>query len=219
MVPNLVKKLNKSQQGSGSRGSSGRGDGGVTMAFVCNEVMQEPLTEVDRTTGDESFEDWNVIMGQVDAMEVEGLAGILVVKPLTDRKELSCPAARKRKARALAKIEHQGRVGECCHGEGEEGDNFVNESLDFSFDEDFSVDEVANSNSLSDSVKRSYGVVLQSSERNATVDGCYILNTSTSSSLGCACTHYSMSRALCGSDGKCMTVEQQVDSAWLVNPF
>jgi len=52
MVPNLVKKLNQQGRGVGR---------GVTMAFVCNDVMQEPLTEVDSTTGDDSFEDWNVI--------------------------------------------------------------------------------------------------------------------------------------------------------------
>jgi len=149
-------------------------------------------------------------------MQVKDLAGILVVTPLLDKKSLSCPSARRRKARLLAKTELQGRVGECCHEE--EGEDFVNESLDFSFDEGFSFDEEATTTS-SDSVKRSYGVVLQSSERNALVDGCYILNTSTSSSFGCSCTHYSMSRALCGSDGTCLTVEQQVDSAWLVNPF
>ena len=68
-------------------------------------------------------------------------------------------------------------------------------------------------------LERSYGVVLQSVERNPVVDGCYILRTSTSRSVGCTCTHYSMSRALCGADGNCMTVQEQVDKSWLVNPF
>merc|ERR1711924_275158 len=78
------------------------------------------------------------------------------------------------------------------------------------FEEEFSKEEVGD---------RSYGIVLQSVKRNPLVDGCYILRTSTSRSVGCQCTHYSMSRALCGSDGTCMTVEQQVDQSWLVNPF
>lgn len=211
MVPKLVKTLNK-----GGR----REKGAVSMAFVCNESMVEPLSEVfpegqDNSRGSASLDDWDVILSQIDSMQFPEMSGVLVVKPLEDTSTLNCPSARKKKARVLTKTALQGRVGDCCDEEELEGD-FLNESLDAEYYDDVDFSDILVDQ---DTVKRSYGVVLQSTQRNATVDGCYILNTSSSSSFGCTCTHYSMSRAMCGSDGSCLTVEEQVNSAWLVNPF
>jgi len=204
-VPKLVSKLNKS-----TSSSLQRGEGAVTTAFVCNETLQEPLTRVHNSNPDEKdFDNWNVILNEVGAMEDgDDLAGVLVVKSLD---KLECPAAKKKRAVTLPST-LTGSIGDCCEGEEEELEDM------FLGYEDLEVLAKDNSEEVLPS-DRTYGVVLQSKTRNPIVDGCYILRTSTSRSAGCQCTHYSMSRALCATDGSCMSVEEQLDKAWLVNPF
>lgn len=244
MVPALVNKVNKSTH-SGSH--SGRGKGAITMAFVCNETFDEPLTRVLQETRAEpegaaaaeafassedaqpeegqTFEDWNVILDEVDAMQVNEMAGVLVVKPLFDEEAIRCPSGRNRAAQVLTQSALRGSVGDCCD---EDDDDYGD---DLGFDLAFESDVYSKQDGFSDiyaeeygnneePLKRSYGIVLQSVDGgNPTVDGCYILNTTTSRSVGCACTHYSMSRASCGADGSCLKVNDQLDKAWLVNPF
>jgi len=206
MVPKLVKKMNKKRDLH-------------TLAFVTFEdVANSMLEEVEGVAGSPEL-DWDVVLEGVDSMKgAEDMAGILVVKPLMDPQNLSCPSGRMRAAKVLAENTLRGSIGDCCDDEDLDFDmdaaaeTNVFSSPEFAdiFEEEFSKEEVGD---------RSYGIVLQSVKRNPLVDGCYILRTSTSRSVGCQCTHYSMSRALCGSDGTCMTVEQQVDQSWLVNPF
>lgn len=225
MVPKLVNTVNKSTHLSPP---ARRGEGAVTMAFVCNETFEEPLTRVLQETTQPaeeggSFEDWNVIMEGVSAMDrMDTMAGVLVVKPLFDESALKCPSGRDRAATLLTQNALRGSVGDCCEDDFEDDDDdVVFESNVYSEPRSFQDIYAAADEASGDmpALERSYGVVLQSVERNPVVDGCYILRTSTSRSVGCTCTHYSMSRALCGADGNCMTVQEQVDKSWLVNPF
>ena len=107
MVPKLVNTVNKSTHLSPP---ARRGEGAVTMAFVCNETFEEPLTRVLQETTQPaeeggSFEDWNVIMEGVSAMDrMDTMAGVLVVKPLFDESALKCPSGRDRAATLLTQL-------------------------------------------------------------------------------------------------------------------
>jgi len=223
MVPDLVNKVNKSTHSSHAR----RGYDTITMAFVCNETFDKPLTRVfhergrayDEDSPENNFHDWSVILEEVDAMNVKSMAGVLVVKPLFDESNLKCPAGKDTTPTIFSHADLRGSVGDCC---GDEDFDFVDEVAfeskvysEYNSFNDIYADIYADGEPL----ERSYGVVLQSCVTNPMVDGCYILRTSTSRSVGCTCTHYSMSRALCGLEGSCLPVQEQMDKAWLVNPF
>ncbi|UPR00500.1 hypothetical protein HOP50_05g38150 [Chloropicon primus] len=234
MVPDLVNKVNKSTHSSHAR----RGDDTITMAFVCNEALDKPLTRVFQERGrahdedassegaalledspENNFHDWSVILEEVDAMQVKSMAGILVVKPLFDESNLKCPAGKDTTPSLFPHADLRGSVGDCCGDEDFDfADEVVFESNVLSEYNSFN-DIYADKNADGEPLERSYGVVLQSCVTNPVVDGCYILRTSTSRSVGCTCTHYSMSRALCGLEGSCLPVQEQMDKAWLVNPF
>mmetsp|Transcript_1873 Transcript_1873/g.4798 ORF Transcript_1873/g.4798 Transcript_1873/m.4798 type:complete len:379 (-) Transcript_1873:264-1400(-) len=276
MVHSLVTKLNNEARET----SQQRGEGAVTLAFVCNDTIAAPLTEVPQQSPDDvsanpsefdlgglevngfasdfedpfedfedfddaenqgtSFDNWDVILNQLDTMEeAEAMAGLLVVKPLfgDEVQAPSCPSQpRKKRPTSASSMEKKrpvevlpcalrGSIGDCCEEEDlddvllevdsmDSYDSFYDDELDLG-----AAGEALDSREAVGSNDRSYGVVLQSLTKNPIVDGCYILKTSTSRSAGCQCTHYSMSKAFCGSEGECLTIKDQVNKAWLVNPF
>jgi len=201
-VPNLVKHLKRREVA-----------GKPFALFVCRSSLLGPPISLWYEDED-SFQDWPAVLETArrdGVADEEGFAGFLAVKRLRGESSVSTKAASSTAMCPLLGFAEEtselasGKVGDCCDEEEEE-------------------EERKGAAELSDEVR--YGVVIQtmraSRSRNAEdegIDGCYVLSTSTSTSSGCACTHYNMSRAVCNGDGTCMSVAKQIDSAWLANPF
>ena len=60
-------------------------------------------------------------------------------------------------------------------------------------------------------LNRQYGVVVGTPG----IEGCYVLETTTSPSIGCASTQYAMCPAATYADGSRMPLSHQIDAAWL----
>jgi len=194
LVPALVNKLNRNKPQK-------------AQAFVTYSSLSEPL---DLVESDFEAENWEEVLRSIEASpdiksSCGDMNGLLIVSPLMGKSQ-ACPNGKNPVVleRALT-----GSLGDCCEDEED-----LIEEAEFS-----SVGNDRMPWHKYDTIENSYGVVLQSTTPNHDIDGCYILNTSTSQSVGCSCTQYSMSRALCNNDGSCLSVRSQIDSAWLVNPF
>ena len=209
LVPNLVRALSLPEN---------RHKG--TVAFACNGSPEDPLTPLLGEAAE--AQNWAELLAEVEAehLGTGDFVGVVVVKALFDDLPTECPKhpgeAATTHATALA-----GSVGDCCDEASSDraaangvGGGFHGSNDDHDDGALFGAYEDEEEPAL----HRSYGVVVQTARPQALdVDGCYVLKTSSSLSVGCTCTHYAMSRAACNADGSCMSLSRQIDSAWLVN--